>query len=72
MRQWQKLLTYAGNSCAEAEEINFSGYKWELEDQVKGTNWQSAGSQFQIKNGAFRNTAKLDLDGYQLVDHDFD
>ena len=56
MRQGQNLLTFARNLCAEAEE------------PIGNRQVYS----FRNKMELVEILAKLDLDSYQLVDHDFD
>ena len=68
------LLTYACNLCAKAEEINF------IFSDINGNlkiGWKESIDNWQVYN--FENKmelaeilAKLALDGYQLVDQDFD
>ena len=56
MRQGQNLLTFARNLCAEAEEPIGSRQVYSLRNKME----------------LVEILAKLDLDSYQLVDHDFD
>ena len=68
------LLTYACNLCAKAEEINFIFL--DINGNLK-IRWKESIDNWQVYN--FENKmelaeilAKLALDGYQLVDQDFD
>ena len=56
MRQGQNLLTFARNLCAEAEEPIGNRQVYSLRNKME----------------LVEILAKLDLDSYQLVDHDFD
>ena len=74
MRQRQNLLTFARNLCAEAEEINFifSDIDGNLKIRLKEPIGNRQVYSFLNKIELAEILAKLDLDGYQLVDHDFD
>ena len=73
-RQRQSLLTFARNLCTEAEEINFifsdtnTNLKIRLKEPVANQQVYS----FRNKMEFAEILAKLDLDVYELVDHDFD
>ena len=73
-RQRQNLLTFAHNLCAEAEEINFifSDINGNLKIRLKEPTGNRQVYSFQNKMEHAEIIAKLDLDGYQLVDHDFE
>ena len=73
-RQRQNLLTFARNLCAEAEEINFifSDIHGNLKIRLKESIGNRQVYSFRNKMELAKILAKLDLDGYQLVDHDFD
>ena len=74
IRHRQNFLTFARNLCAEAEEFHFifsdinSNLKIRLKEPIG--NWQVYS--FPNKMEFVQIIAKIDLDGYQLVDHDFD
>ena len=73
-RHRQNLLTFAHNICAETEEINFifsiinGNLKIRLKEPIG--NWKVYS--FWNKMVLAEILAKLDLDGYQLVDQDSD
>ena len=73
-RHRQNLLTFAHNICAETEEINFifSNINGNLKIRLKEPigNWKVYS--FWNKMVLAEILAKLDLDGYQLVDQDSD
>ena len=73
MRQRQNLITFTRNLCTEVEEINFifSDINGNLKIRLKEPigNWQVYS--FRKKMELAEILAKLDLDGYELVDHDF-
>ena len=73
-RQRQNLLTYARNLCAEAEEINFifSDINGNLKIRLKEPIGNRQVYSFRNKMELAEILAKLDLDVYELVDHDFD
>ena len=74
MRQQQNLLTFACNLCAEAEEINFifSDINGNLKIRLKEPIGNRQVYSFRNKMELAEILAKLVLDGYELVDHDFD
>ena len=69
-RHRQNLLNFARNMCAEAEEINFmfSDINGNLKIRLKEPIGNRQVCSFRNKT----KLAKLDLDDYQLVHHDFD
>ena len=73
MRQRQNLITFTRNLCTEVEEINFifSDINGNLKIRLKEPigNWQVYS--FRKKMELAEILEKLDLDGYELVDHDF-
>ena len=73
-RHRQNLFNFARNICAEAEEINFmfSDINGNLKIRLKEPIGNRQVCSFQNKMKLAEILAKLDLDGYQLVDHDFD
>ena len=73
-RHQQNLLTFARNLCAEAEEINFifSDINGNLKIRLKKPIGNRQVYSFWNKMELVEILVKLDLDGYQLVDHDFD
>ena len=74
-RHRQNLLTFARNLCAEAEEINviFSDINGNSKLRFKEPVGNRQVYSFRNKMELAEILAKLDLDGYQLVDdHDFD
>ena len=74
MRQQQNLLTFACNLCTEAEEINFifSDINGNLKIRLKEPIGNRQVYSFRNKMELAEILAKLVLDGYELVDHDFD
>ena len=73
-RNRQNLLTFARNLCTEAEEINFifSDINGNLKIRLKEPIGYRLVYSFWNKLELAEILAKLDLDGYQLADHDFD
>ena len=74
MRNRQNLLTFARNLYTEAEEINFifSDINDNLKIRLKEPIGYRQVYSFWNKLELAEILAKLDLDGYQLADHDFD
>ena len=73
-RKQQNFLTFARNLCTEAEEINFifSDINGKLKNRLKEPIGIGQVYSFRNKKELAGMLAKLDLDGYQLVDHEFD
>ena len=73
MRQRQNLLIYTRNLCAEAEKISFifSGINGNLKIRLKEPTGNREVYSFWKKKELAEILRKLDLDGYELVDHDF-
>ena len=73
-RNRQNLLTFARNLCTGAEEINFifSDINDNLKIRLKEPIGYRQVYSFWNKLELAEILAKLDLDGYQLADHDFD
>ena len=73
-RQWQNLLIFTRNLCAETEDINFifSDINGNLKIRLKEPVGNRQVYSFRNKVELAEILAKLDLDGYQLGDHDFD
>ena len=73
-RQRQKLPTFGRNFRAEVEEINFIFLN--INDNLRIRLKEPIGNRqvysFQNKMELGEILAKLDLDSYQMVDHDFD
>ena len=72
-RHRQNLPTFARNLCAEAEEINFIflDINGNLKIRLKKPIGNRQVYSFRNKMELAEILAKLDLDGYQLVDHDY-
>ena len=71
-RKLSKLISK--NLCAEAEEINFifSDINGNLKIRLKEPIGNQQIYSFRNKIDLAETLAKLELDGYQLVDHDFE
>ena len=73
-RRRQNLLTFDRNLCAAAGDINFifSDINGNLKIRLKKPIGNRQVYSFRNKMEHAEILAKLDLDGYQLVDYDFD